>query len=312
MRSVAHPRSTLECLRAFMDGDIWLSTRRLHRIREDNMVRISLRLLAVAVCLVGVSCSDHLAAKDPASEPKAIDGLWSGAWGGGDRNGVVFQPVMAELFIKGDHVELVDFPGLSRLTGTVRFDASARQMRITPTGEAGGQPTKAIVYAYQIKADELTLIGSDKLSISLRKRHAAHNPLANVGVELVAATGINDAGDLLVTEFSVLRAGQAGAVYFEPHNRALNTKQATVLLVQETGLKKLTVDEARGLIRESTVVVVAYRQDDRPSPHQFYRLWKEMGSPRPDSEAVWQTFSRILRPGTLVFALSARDNVPVP
>jgi len=62
----------------------------------------------------------------------------------------------------------------------------------------------------------------------------------------------------------------------------------------------------------STPVVVAYRHDDRPSPHQLHRLWKEMGAPSPDSAAVSRTFSRILRPGTLVFILSARENVPHP
>jgi hypothetical protein len=77
-------------------------------------------------------------------------------------------------------------------------------------------------------------------------------------------------------------------------------------------LKNVTVEEARGLIRRTTPVVVAYRQDDRPSPHQLHELWKEMGPPRSDGEAVRQTFSRAFRPGTLVFILSARENAPVP
>jgi len=59
-------------------------------------------------------------------------------------------------------------------------------------------------------------------------------------------------------------------------------------------------------------VVVTYRHDDRPSPLQLYELWKDMGSPVPDSAAVSQTFARLLRPGTLVFILSARENVPEP
>jgi len=181
----------------------------------------SLRMLAVAVCLAHGSCFDVLAANDPAGDPEAIEGLWSGSWGGGGRNGVVFQPVMAELLIQGDHVELLDFPNVARLTGTVRFDARARQMRITPAAEAGGQPAKTIVYAYEIKADQLTMIDSHKSSISLQKRRVAHNPLANARVELVAATGINDAGDLIVTEYTVLRAGRAGATFFEPVSRSL-------------------------------------------------------------------------------------------
>jgi hypothetical protein len=82
--------------------------------------------------------------------------------------------------------------------------------------------------------------------------------------------------------------------------------------VEETGLKKIPLAEARRLIRTSMPVVVAYRPDDRPLPHQLHELWKEMGPAMPDSDAVSQTFLRILRPGTLVFILSARDNITVP
>lgn len=279
------------------------------------MIPSKLRTLAVAVCLVSVTCSRDVAAKGPVNDPKAIEGLWSGAWGlTVDADGVVHQPVRAELFVKGSHVELCGFPKLNRdrLTGSVRFDAGARQMQITPTAETDGQAEKTIVYSYEIKGGELTLIDRDKFSISLYRHPVAQRPLANAQVEIVAATGINDAGDLLVTEFTILRAGRIGATYLHPVNRSLKTKQAIVLVVQQTGWKKITVDEARRLIREPTPVVVAYRHDDRPSQHQLHRLWKELGSPAPDSEAVSRTFSRILRPGALVFILSATENVPQP
>jgi hypothetical protein len=85
-----------------------------------------------------------------------------------------------------------------------------------------------------------------------------------------------------------------------------------VFLVQETGLKKIAMAEARGLIRNTTLVAVSYRQDDQPLPPQFHELWKDMGPLPPDSDAVQQTFTRMLRPGTLVFVLSARENLPVP
>jgi hypothetical protein len=44
-----------------------------------------------------------------------------------DADGVVHQPVMAELFIKGNHVELYGFPklGRERLTGRLVFILSA-------------------------------------------------------------------------------------------------------------------------------------------------------------------------------------------
>jgi len=279
------------------------------------MIPSKLQMLAVAVCLVSVACSRGVAAKESTNDPKAIEGLWSGAWGlTVDADGAVHTPVRAELFVKGSHVELYGFPKIDRdrLTGTVRVDAGAEQIQITPAAEAGGQPEKKIVYTYEIKGDKLTLIDRDKFSISLYRHRVAQRPVANAQVEIVAATGINDAGDLLVTEFTVLRAGRVGATYLRPVNRSLKTKQAIVLVVQETGWKKTTVDEARRLIHEPTPVVVAYRHDDRPSLYQSHRLWKEMGSPTPDSEAVSRTLSRILRPGTLLFILSASENVPQP
>lgn len=273
----------------------------------------NMRMTAAAVWLMVVACADGAAPQEPAREAKALEGLWSGFWGGGQRDGVVFQPVRAELLIKEGHAELLGFPNVDRLTGSVRFDTHARRMQITPMTTADVQPrAKAAEYAYAIKGDQLTLIDGDKVEISLQRRRVAENPLANARVEFVTATGINDAGDLLVTEFTVLRAGRAGATYFQPENRSLKTNQATVLLVQETGLKKVTVDEARGLMRPSTPVVVAYRPDDQPSPHQSHELWKDMGTPMPDSEAVRQTLARLLRPGTLVFVLSARENLPQP
>ena len=282
------------------------------RSKGNNMACSHLQMLAAAICLVSVSQLDNPAAEDIATDLEALEGFWSGSWGGGLRDGVVFQPVMAELLIKGDYVELSAFPNVDRLKGTFHCDTSAGELRITPKAQAAGQPEKAIVYSYDFKGTELTLTDSNHRSIAFHRHGVAQTPLANTQVEFVAATGINDAGDLLVTEFTVLQANQTDATCFQPVNRSLKTKQATVLLVQQNGFKKVTVDEARGLLRESTPVVVAYRYDERPSGEPSYRLWNDMGPAAPDSEAVSQTFSRILRPGTLVFIVSASESVPQP
>jgi hypothetical protein len=186
-------------------------------------------------------------------------------------------------------------------------------MRITPVAATSGQPTpKVLEYGYELQGDKLTLTDGGKAALALHKFHVIQNPLANAQVEVVAAGRINDAGDLLVTRFRVLRAGKAGVTYFQPEKQSLKTKQATVFLVQETGLKKVAVAEARRLIREATPLVVAYRQDERPAPSPSHQLWKDVGSPMPDSDDVRHTLARVLRPGTLVFVLSARENVPQP
>ncbi len=252
------------------------------------------------------------AAADPAADPEALEGLWSGSWGAGQREGVIFQPVVAELFIRGDHVELSGFPGAGKLEGTVRFDSRAKRMHITPKAAADGQSASGTLdYAYEIEHDELTLTAADEKAISLKKQLVATRPLVNAHVELILATGINDGGDLLLTEFHELRAGQAGAAYFQPVKRSLHTGQATIFQVQQTGSKRVTVDEARGLIREPTPVVVTYRQIRMPA-NQLHELWTNLGQPTPESEAARQTFARIVRPGTLVFILSPHNNVAAP
>jgi hypothetical protein len=270
-------------------------------------------MTAVAVCLLLVACAGDVAPQDSAGAAKSIQGVWSGAWGGGERNGVVFQPVIAEILINGDYVEMCGFRNLGRLTGTVRIDARTKRMHITPAAVPGSQPKpKAIEFTYEVNAGELTLTDSDKVPVSLRRRGVAQNPMANVQVELLTAIGINGAGDLLVTKYRVLQAGQAGATYFQPQDRTLKTKQATVLLAQETGVKKVTVAEARALIRRATPVVVAYWPDRRQSAPRSSELLQDVGSPMPDSEAVQQTLSRLLRPGTLVFILPTSESIPQP
>lgn len=275
------------------------------------MVHRCLRVACVAVCVVSVQCPVHAAPDGPSNDARLIQGLWSGSWGGGDRDGVVFQPVIAELVIAGDKVEFTGFPKVGRLAGTVRFDTRARRMRVTPAPGDGPAPTP-IDYKYELDADKLTLTGSDELEIFFHRHAVVKDPLADVQVEFVTADQINEAGDLLITEFTALEAGQAGATYFQPQQRKLATRQGAVFLVQETGVRAVGLDDARGLMRKSTPVVVAFRPDDRPPPQQFHELWKDTGPSPPESAAVQRTIARLVRPGTLIFVLSARENLPVP
>jgi hypothetical protein len=270
------------------------------------MVQKSPRMLAVALCFLGVSCFDSPATDAAANDPGALDGLWYGSWGLQiDPDGTVHQPVKAELFIQGNRVECTGFPELSKLTGTVRVDAGAKQMRITPAAKVGGKPADATVFAYDVNGDNLTLIDRNKRSIFLSKERV--NPLAEVKVEFLAAIGMDDAGDLLVTDFWVHRAGRSAEIALALARRPLSTKQAAMFLVQEGGLKKVKGDEARRLIRDLTMVVVAFRPDDRPSSLPASRLWQET-----DSEAVGRTISRVLRPGTLVFVVPERARAAAP
>jgi hypothetical protein len=231
-----------------------------------------------------------------------LEGFWRGSWGGGKRDGVVFQPVYAELLIQGNNVKLSGFPTIPSLTGTVHIDVGAKRIRITPTPDRPGQAVaKTIEYPYVLKGDDLML--GDNREIGFRRQGHVRVPQADAQVQFVVANGINDAGDLLVTPFHWGK--RAGMVFFEPQSTRFHTNQGVVLLLGESGWKKTTIDEARRLIRNPTPVAMVFREVE-PSG------WRSGGWPPPDDEAVLRTFARLLRPGTLVFILPASENALVP
>jgi hypothetical protein len=291
------------------------------------MARNWVRLLPAVACLACVSCSETAVHQVPAVDPGSrvvaappvvddsnpLDGIWFGSWGGGERDGTVFQPVIAEMVIQGDHVELHGFRIAGTLIGTARFDTKGRKLNVTPAAvRAGDPPPKTIEFTCQLDGDNLTLTDSENIPTSLQRRRTEDKPLANGEVEFVLAEGIDSTGALLVTKFGRLLVGQSAQTSYEPQKRSMKLQQATILSIQETGLRKVSIDEARVLARRPTPVVLAYREDDQPALGAAHHLWKDVGNPQPGDEAVGQTLSRILRPGTLVFILPARDKVPAP
>jgi hypothetical protein len=284
-----------------------------------DMYLNTLRIVSFCLCFAGSFCADVLS-QNPASQSKpalvdlkSIQGLWSGSWGGGGDGRVVMQPVIAELLIDGEQVEVNGFPDVNSLAGKVSLRTDTKRIQITPATKAEGEPTpKTVQYAYQLDGNRLILTDSRGVSIALERVLTVQDPVGNAQVEVVAAKGIDEAGNLLVTEFTVLRGRRADATYYRPEARVLKTKQSTILLIQEADWKEITIAEARARIREATPVAVIYRDQDQPSLRQTHALWQEAGPPVPDSIAVGRTLSKILRPGTLVFVLSARENAPQP
>ncbi|QEH35421.1 hypothetical protein OJF2_39730 [Aquisphaera giovannonii] len=276
----------------------------------------TLRCLALAACLPALSPPASDGPQPPPRQAvaasKALDGLWSGAWGGGGRNGAVMQPVIAELIVRGDRFELAGFPALGSMSGTVRVDEGARRLVLQPPGDDRGRAPAPLELSYELRGEALTLRGPGGFPLDLRRVRVAPEPMADVRVELATATGIDAQGRLLATGYTVLRAGRLREMYHRPYDAPRSTARGYAYLVGEEALGEITMDEARRRIRGETPVVIAYRPDDRPSPRLDGTLWQDAGPAPPDGEAVRRTLAAVLRPGTLVFVLSAADNVPVP
>jgi hypothetical protein len=270
-----------------------------------------LRLMFMVLVISNVCAAEDSPLPDRATVAKQFDGVWSGSWGGGERNGKVFQPVLAEMLIRGDKIELIGFRAANQLWGLVKIDPATKTIKVT-SARTGTSLSKVIEYKYEATPRSLTLTDSDNVSIQLQKRQLDLNPLADVRLELVTADGINDKGHLQITEYSALKFGRTDVIFYEPITRAFMTQEATVLIVEENGLKKITIDEARKQLQPAAAVAIAYRTDFDPAAKEGREFQARLGSPQPDSEAALRTLGRTLRVGTFVVVFPARLAIPDP
>lgn len=289
---------------------------------------MSRRILGIAVVtLVGMGCSgdadpapsgagDTGASSESPAEPVAaspLDGLWVGSWGGGEQGGAIFQPVLAELWVRDGRAELAGFPDAGRLAGVANVDESSARVRITPLNDtAEGAPPHALEFGYGLDGDTLTLTDGGGREIVLQRRHVVPRPAANTRAELVTVTGLTAAGELTIVEYGALAVGDSGVTFYEPRERTLTMRGASAWLAGEEGVSEITLEDARGRLREPASAVILYHADDVPPADGSYTLWRDLGPPAADSEAVRQTLGRVVRPGTLVFVVSARENIPRP
>ncbi|MBS0205348.1 MAG: hypothetical protein JSS49_20785 [Planctomycetes bacterium] len=265
-------------------------------------------LIPAVACVVA---AQDVAPQKPLVDVPSLDGLWSGSWGGGQRDGVVFQPVLAEMAVQGELVELRHFRNADRGRGRFQLDQAARRIRISLEAE-NKSPPRIVEFQYQWNGDKLTLTDNDQVPVVLSRQPAQKNAHANVAVQLVIANAIKETGDLSITEFSVLQSKGVAVTVHQPVTRSLSTKDSVILQLQETGVKKITLDEARGLLSAATPVVITYRNARNTGAYQSHELWTNLGLALPDSEAALRTYARLLRPGTLIFVLPEEASVPVP
>jgi hypothetical protein len=158
----------------------------------------------------------------------------------------------------------------------------------------------------------LTLTEPDGLAISLTRESTATNPLANTTVELVVAHGIDAAGDLNVTDQVVVRSGPEGETRYAPRLRRIKLQSAAIFLIEEQGWKKLARTEMKQRLKDSFPVALAYRPASAGPGSGPRELWKEFGPASSESEPALNTMAMALRPGTILFVVSAEENAPQP
>jgi hypothetical protein len=277
--------------------------------------------LFTSVCTF--SCSENasrppeveaVAATPPqVSSANELEGVWSGSWGGGDSgDGTVIQPVIAELLLVGDQVEMSGFRTAGIVRGTARLDAAGKKLHVTPAPDSRGGAPAPLMFDYERAGNSLTLTDQEGYPISVDRQDMTRTPRANQTIELVSATAINEAGELVVTEFVEHRMGSIRAAFFSPMPRNFKLDRATIFIVDDATTRRLTLDEARPILKPETMIALAFRSADRIAFDPPSSLVREIGPPPPDAEAAAQTFARTLRPGTLLFVLPAEEAVPQP
>lgn len=243
-----------------------------------------------------------------------VQGLWEGAWGGGQRNGVVFQPVIARLAIHGNRAEWWDLPQAENGQGTINLskDAKGKTLRLTsavkPNGPAQGD---AVDFSYLVNGTKLTLAVGEGRECSFTRIAVASPPLANVAVEFVMAEEIDKSGNLRITRLRSRHVASLKVDYFEPQSLNYSTNDASVFRVEKRELKKMTVDQARQLLSKPTPVVLTFRQNTSKPPQPEER-GQGQPSAQSDCEPGLAMFKSLLAEGTLVFVLPPEQRVPAP
>lgn len=267
--------------------------------------------LAMVLTLVSTTYADDAKTNSDLHDLKKLVGVWTGSWGGGESDGTIIQPVLARMVMGDGKIELAGFPGVGQIWGVVRIDPAACVIKIT-SAKTASSPSKVIEYHYTLTDKSLEMNDSDNVPITLIKRSLERDPVASVRLELMSADGINDQGDLLVTQSTELVVGRFSRPYYESSRLVLKTNGSVVFVVEEAGMRKISVDEARKQIKPSTVVSVVFQIESTPEGAPGIAREARLGPPRPDSEAGLKSLSRALRPGMLVFLLPRQSLILEP
>ncbi len=270
-------------------------------------------LMLLGICVASVVMADDPQAKPVDVELAAIQGLWEGSWGGGNRNGVIFQPVTAKLAIHGNRVEWWGLPQTGDGSGTIRLsrDDKGKTLRLTTAVKPGDASQGEVTqFSYAVKADSLKLAVGEDRECSLSRIAVSSAPRASVAVEFVITEGINDSGNLQILRTRSRHVASLNAEYFEPERLNYSIKDASIFRLEKQELKKLTVDQARPLLQKPTPVVLSFRHIRELPPQRPEELARHLGPAQPDSEPGLGMLKSLLADGTLVFVLPPEQFPP--
>lgn len=263
-------------------------------------------LMLLGICVASVAMADDPQAKPVDAELAAIQGLWEGSWGGGNRNGVIFQPVIAKLAIHGNRVEWWGLPQTGDGLGTIRLsrDDKSKTLRLTAAVKPGdASPGEVTQFSYAVKEDSLTLAVGEARECSFSRVAVSSPPRASVAVELVIAEGINDSGNLQIMRTRSRHVASLNAEYFEPERLNYSINDASIFRLEKRELKKLTVDQVRPLLQKPTPVALSFRHSRELPLQRPDERTRHLGAAQPDSEPGLAMLKSLLADGTLVFVL---------
>jgi len=255
--------------------------------------------VAVLFLLVSVCRADQ---DTNAVEAARFEGLWIGSWGGGERDGVVMQPVRAELIVHGSGFEAAGLRNLGSGRGSLHVNPGQKTV-VMEQIRAGRKESHSFRYAFS--RDQLTLTDRENIDMRLERVKTEPNPFANLSVELVAARRFTAEGHLEVTRYTALRTGQRTDVVYRPATQVISLDGGRIYLIEAASVQELSITEARARIGEATPVVLAERPLKLPGSGA---LIETTGAIAPDSPEGKRTLQRLFRPGTL-FVLVAESPI---
>lgn len=258
-----------------------------------------IRGVAVLFVMVSVCRADQ---DTVAVEAARFEGVWIGSWGGGERDGVVMQPVRAELVVRGSAFEASGLRNLGTGQGSLQVNPGQRTIVLEQI-RAGRKESHTFRYAFS--RDQLTLTDRENIEMRLERVKTEPNPHANLSVELVSASRFTAEGHLEVTRYTAVRAGRNTAPVYRPVTQVVSLDRGRVYLIEATSVQELSVTEARARLGEATPVVLAERPQPLPGSGA---LIETTGAIAPDSPEGMRTLQRLFRPGTL-FVLVAESPI---